>query len=299
MLKNLLKPLYLKYRHRPIFNVYKRKFNKRVLISYISYPFRENHINRHSNYQESIAISEIFDGLGYVVDVFYQEDERLINYKKYDVIFGVGDPLENSFYCSDKNLIRIYYGLGRNVFINNNASIKRLENFYERHSKLLIKSARIGKKLWQMQTLLSDAIITLGNSVTRKSYSDFYDGKIFNLPVTLIKSFSYSNIINKRNISESKKNFLWIGGSGAIHKGLDLLIDFFSSDENSNLNLHICGPIKREADFFNFYKEKLFSKKTFIYMILLILRVKALKKYWSSVALLFSQHVQKASRVQL
>ena len=44
-----------------------------------------------------------------------------------------------------------------------------------------------------------------------------------------------------------------------IHKGLDLLLDYFS--KNSHVNLHICGDIFYEKEFVELYNKELFESK--------------------------------------
>jgi len=47
---------------------------------------------------------------------------------------------------------------------------------------------------------------------------------------------------------KNKKSFLWFGSVGAIHKGLDILIDI--AYKNSDFDLHICGLSKYEEHLF-------------------------------------------------
>jgi hypothetical protein len=53
---------------------------------------------------ECYTAAEIFNELDYVVDVINFESNKKIDYKKYDVIYGMGKALENSFYFNDKPL---------------------------------------------------------------------------------------------------------------------------------------------------------------------------------------------------
>ena len=98
------------------------------------------------------------------------------------------------------------------------------------------------------ESFLSEYLILTGNSWTASTYDGHYNGKIFNVPVTAIDYYSKRKF--KRNWNSAKKHFLWFGGSGLIHKGLDLTIEAF--EKTSNLVLHICGP--KEDDFFEAYK---------------------------------------------
>lgn len=51
--------------------------------------------------------------------------------------------------------------------------------------------------------------------------------------------------IEDRDIEKAKRNFIWIGSSGAVHKGLDILFDVFRN--HPELTLHVVGlnPIDR------------------------------------------------------
>lgn len=45
--------------------------------------------------------------------------------------------------------------------------------------------------------------------------------------------------INRRDIDKARKHFLWMGSSGAVHKGLDLVLDAFA--KHNDLTLHVLG----------------------------------------------------------
>ena len=60
-----------------------------------------------------------------------------------------------------------------------------------------------------------------------------------------------------RDISgDARRRFIWLSGAGMVHKGLDLALEVFA--RNPDLNLWVCGPIRREKDF-----EKLFFKELY------------------------------------
>jgi len=57
-------------------------------------------------------------------------------------------------------------------------------------------------------------------------------------PISPTGMFNSQFDFNKRDHSK-KNNFLWFGSKGAIHKGLDIILDVVS--KNTNFNLYICG----------------------------------------------------------
>jgi glycosyltransferase involved in cell wall biosynthesis len=53
-----------------------------------------------------------------------------------------------------------------------------------------------------------------------------------------------------------KKNYLWLGSTGMVHKGLDLVLEAFS--QLPDYNLIVCGPVDKEKDFENAYFKELY-----------------------------------------
>ncbi|BBE30223.1 hypothetical protein OSSY52_03640 [Tepiditoga spiralis] len=232
-------------------NIFKTKYKKNVLISYIIDPFINKEKNiKHSNWKESRIIAKLFSNHEYNVDVVHYDYFKKINYSKYDLIFGFGDLYEKSFYVEDFKGKRIYYATGAHVNFQNNAELLRLLNLKKRKNKTL-RPRRIVEKNWSCSTVLSDAIFCIGNDWTISTYSNYFKERIMKIPVSL-GDFSFEKI-EKKDIGTAKKNFLWLGSTGLVHKGLDLCIEAFS--KTKDLNLHICGAF--EEDFFEVYKNEL------------------------------------------
>jgi hypothetical protein len=258
----LLKKLILIYRHRPVINYYNTDYERNVLISYIVSPFKTNSINyAHTNHIESLQIAEIFRDIGFNVDIYNYDFEGNIDYSKYSAIFGFGEPLINSYYRATNQMIAIYYGTGMHVCVQNHNSLKRVKEIHAETNKWLPESGRIVDKAWSIQTTIVDAIITLGNEEVLDSYKRYYEGDIYNIPVTyysVIEEKKAEFIINNKNYNDAKYHFLWFGSSGLIHKGLDLLLKYFS--QHPDLHLHICGPVNNEKRFQNLYYDELYKK---------------------------------------
>jgi hypothetical protein len=253
-----LKALYQYYSYNKIIkNFYNANHSRNVLISYIVRPFKKRIDLTHTNSAEALMIAKIFDELSYNIDVIFYNSSRFIDYNKYDVVFGFGDPLINSFYRRKRKILSIYYGTGMHVCHQNQASLKRVKDVYERKGKWLPESGRIVDKTWSIQTTLVDAIITLGNSTTVDSYRKYYDGPIFNVPASFYKITDFREILRQKNFADSKHHFLWFGSSGLVHKGLDLLLEIFKN--KPNLHLHICGPIDYEPGFKTCFYNELYN----------------------------------------
>lgn len=247
LVKKLLKRIKRQLReNRYLKNIYKTKFTKNVLISYTVLPFLTNK-NSHTNNQESRIIANIFKELDFNVDVIHYTNEREIKYKNYDVLFGFGEPFENSFL--QNNIKRIYYATGAHVCHQNYAEIQRVKDVNNKY-KANILPKRLVSWNWSLSTSLSDNLIVIGNEWTKSTYKKYYSSnQIFILNATALINQNSKNIV--RDIKKTKKSFLWFGSSGLVHKGLDLCLEYFS--KKKNLTLHICGPM--ENDFREVFQE--------------------------------------------
>ncbi len=239
----------------PIVNFYRTNFQQNVLISYIRKPFKKGSDFTHTNGIETLAIAEIFSELKYNVDVVNFDYEGFIDYQKYDIIFGFGEPLNNCFAKKKNKTTAIYYGTGMHECVQNYNTLSRIEDVYKKKGKWLLNSGRIVEKTWSKQTTLVDAIITLGNDFVKESYSKYFNKTVYLIPPSFIKLYDYKKIIEKKNFEKAIKNYLWFGSDGKIHKGLDLLLDYFPS--HPEIHLHICCSFKNEEEFKKIYEKEL------------------------------------------
>jgi len=246
--------------YRPVRNLYKTNYKKNVMISYIVHPFRGVDKEYHTNRIESVKISEIFRELEFNVDIYNYDYVGKIDYSAYDVIFGFGTPLCKSFYGRDREIKTIYYGTEMHIFHQNTYTLKRIREVYDKTGQWLPESGRIVENAWSIQTSLVDAMILLGNEAVKETYKNTYGGPIYLLPPSYIEVITISeclDLIRNKNWAESKKHFLWFGSVGMIHKGLDVLLDFFKKEKR--LHLHICGPIDLEPAFKKTYHHELYN----------------------------------------
>ncbi len=229
-------------------NIYKSKgSNKRVLICYIISPFYlKKRPIKHANVIESRVIAEEFFKLGYSVDVVDYRCNRKIDYSKYDVIFGFGNPFSKSF-DYEKEITRICYLTGSSPNFSNEKEAMRIRDI-KIHSGKLLSPRREAYWPWMNTAINSDMIILAGNSHTKSTYKDLNEN-IKTVPVPMIPSCLKSS-------DKLGSGFLWFGGAGAVHKGLDLLLDA-SSEILDEISIDICGPLQNEKDFFRLYESKL------------------------------------------
>lgn len=219
-------------------NVFSSSHKKTALLSYTVTPFLTNNAH-HSNAQEARAIAGVLDELGYNVDVIHYTNERKINYEKYGLIFGFGQPFENSFNYS--GFKRIYYATGAHVCHQNFAEIRRVNDANHRYSSTL-RPKRLVPWCWSQSTSLSDLLIIVGNDWTRSTYSKYTYSPITTINATALVNLQAKK--TKRHTDSTRKRYLWFGSLGLIHKGLDLCLEYFS--DQPDLELHICGRLEED-----------------------------------------------------
>ncbi|MBA4241545.1 MAG: hypothetical protein C0448_12530 [Sphingobacteriaceae bacterium] len=244
-------------------NVFNTSHNKTVLLSYIKSVFTnpENRNDRtHTNRYTTFLIAEILSDLGYNVDVIDCGDDFKGEFNKYELVIGLGKALDyviENKKSEDKTKV-IWFGTGCNPLFSNVATLNRLNDFYKRNNKLLFSSTRYIKEDWPLQHEFSDWVILHGSTFAKSTYQSKKINTI-HAPVFIFHSFNRTD----DEWINAKKNYLWFGVGGLIHKGLDLLLDSFK--DMQNVNLHICGNIEGEPEFFKYSKQIIDSNVNIIY----------------------------------
>ncbi len=211
---------------------------KRVLISYLTDPFEIDLSGcHHTNVNECAQIIKIFINMGYCVDVIHCQDKEnipcILN-KKYHVIFGFG----NAFYeasLHNQKAKKIIYLTESHPDFSTVRERERVDYYYKRHGKRIsLTRSRLYYKKEYID--IADYAILLGSSTTSETYPSL-NGRLFvTAPTGLInKDYLYQ----EREFNKTRKNFVWFGSYGAVHKGLDILVDVF--EEIRECNLYICG----------------------------------------------------------
>ena len=239
----------------PIKNIFNQQFKKKALVSFITYAIKQPSENlSHTNILECKTICNILNELEYNVDLIDYNNTELNLENIYDVIIGFGYPIENIlFHKQNKNYKLIVYRNGCDQSFSDQATLLRVEEVLKKTGKLLIKSSRISPAYWRAQIRFADIIIVLGNQFVSGTYQNETSGKIISLDLFYYDvgtiDFEY------KDFDLARKKFLWFGSLGAIHKGLDIAIEYFSS--HHDLELFICGLNLREEDFIELYRQEL------------------------------------------
>jgi len=228
----------------------KYKSNKNVLLSYIRRPFlvKPEHPSfySHTNTWECLQIAQTWLNHGFNVDIIDWDNSFFIPKKKYHVFIDIHSNMERISPMLDKDCLKILHITGAHWQFQNAAEFKRLENLKQRRG-VSLKPRRQVQPSKGIE--YADCATILGNKFTQDTFA--FSGKpLYPIPLSTTLEFPFFN----RDYSKAKNNFLWLGSSGMVHKGLDLVLEAFS--QMPSYNLTVCGPVKNEPDFeATYYKE--------------------------------------------
>jgi hypothetical protein len=226
------------------------KKQKTILVSYITHPLERDSFlfSRHANTIECAQILKILINYDFKIDLINCYDAKNINLirdKKYDVIFGLGDPFFEAS-LNNKHALKIIYLTESSPDWSKEKELERISYFYKRHHKH-VPLTRSGLYYLNKHLKVADYAVMIGNKFNSMSYSEFLFNKIYLVSPTGLLNHNYKFIA--RNYKKTKKKFVWFGSHGAIHKGLDILVDVFT--DCPDLNLFICGLSTHEEGLFN------------------------------------------------
>jgi glycosyltransferase involved in cell wall biosynthesis len=61
-----------------------------------------------------------------------------------------------------------------------------------------------------------------------------------------------------KDVDAARRSFIWLGGRGLVHKGLDLVLEAFAG--LPDLALTVCGPVRDEPEFERAFADELYRR---------------------------------------
>lgn len=240
-------------------NYYATEHTKNALIVYIVYPFLfPDSVPGHTNQVEAKKMAELLCELGYNVDLVNTRYDGTIDAEKYDLVIGTGTAFEQICREAREDTVTIYYLTESSPYFSNIAELQRLRAFEERN---LVKMPfeRQALHTMNLQTMANaTAAICIGNERTMSTYHGMFE-QIYSISASgFTGAFATAGIEKAANV---EKNFLWYGGAGPIHKGLDICIEAFR--ELPGLNLYIVGDVHHS--FYEFYRDDIENGQNIFY----------------------------------
>jgi glycosyltransferase involved in cell wall biosynthesis len=224
----------------------------RALVSYMPLPLlgAAEHFRGHSNVWESSEIVRLFNSLGYTVDVIDWRDCRFERRSEYNVVFDIH---RNLLRYSGSSARKIFHVTGSHPVFSNHAERFRLQALRERRGVKLQPRRLVAEgdlRIFEENLENADLVTLVGNEVTAETFPSHVRSKMRQVIAT-------GSILPQPTYEYYKRRaeFLWFNGVGAVHKGLDLVLEVFA--RNPHLTLHVVGPFGKERDFVEAYRHEL------------------------------------------
>lgn len=239
---------------RLVKNVLREEHGKRVLLCHLPEAFTGKELPKHhSNLTECLIIARCFSRLGYNVDCASRAKEG-IDYAPYDIVFGInGNAFMGSFSANASvSPLRIFYSVGAETCFSYRQTALRNLDFSRRHGRWFLGSNRYmpGDPRNYYEARFSDAVICLGDEFVHSQFLKEDDGheRYRWLPAFFFKAAEPDT---GKDFQRCRRNILWFGSTGLLHKGLDIAIDFAAA--HPEFTLHVCGSSSKEKDFWDYY----------------------------------------------
>lgn len=224
-----------------------------ILLSYDTGPFLaypKQPYYYHSNQWECAEIARLFLQRGYAVDIIRWDNTSFKPKRNYAIIIDIHQNIERLFPFLKPNCIKIMHITAAHWIFQNAAEYRQLLALKERR-RAAISPQRIVPPAKNIEH--ADYATILGNGFSKSTY-EYAQKTFFPIPLSTTTLF---NKPAKKDFELCRKNFIWIGGGGAVLKGLDLVLEYFS--EHPEYRLTVCKNMKSEPDFENLYRRELYE----------------------------------------
>lgn len=209
----------------------------------------------HSNAWECFAIITFLSGIGFDVDVIDYTDDRLDHDTTYDLFFDIHSNLQRHAPFLPSSCLKILHITGSHPQYSIARELERVKSMEMRRGRYYSPKRIVDVGYFQKSLDVANACSLLGNNQTIKTFPEEYHHKIRMIPPTA-SYIRKEDFIFDASIKR-KDSFIWFYKYGAVHKGLDLLLEIFS--KRADLALHIFGNVHLEKDFAKIYEKELFN----------------------------------------
>lgn len=186
----------------------------------------------HTMHWESAEMVRQFIERRFIVDVIFAREGYLLkDVSEYDVIVDEWDNLER-WESSNPHAKKLYYATGCHWLFHNQAELTRHAWLFARRSIALPTARQIPPQRGLEHARL---ISSFGNHSNKTTFGE-YASRIRKLWISAVH---VPTGFKPKSWKTARKNFLYFGSTGWVHRGLDLVIEAFLQEPD--LNLTICS----------------------------------------------------------
>jgi glycosyltransferase involved in cell wall biosynthesis len=223
---------------------------KRVLMCYL--PTQSVNLSnvRHASYLHINQMIHYFVSRDYCLDVCTVRERFEFSHfrnRHYDMIIGFGKPFKEMIQC-EKIPLKISFIMENNPEVVSEKYGHRLDYFSKRHPGINISQAVPRTNLFDTEQFqLADYAILMSSLYNAKSFRKYFRQLwTINSNMILNETYNFDEEEVGRLIPNTKKNFLWFGSLGLIHKGVDLLVDAMSNLPDCRCDFYGIAPNEKK-----------------------------------------------------
>lgn len=200
---------------------------------------------------QSLGIAKAINKSGYIVTIVDRKLKFKIK-KEYDLFVGAFNTGGFKYF---EYILNQFTKKTKMIGLSTGANPKLMEKEFKKREKMFIQRNKVKLKHMTRYSLVNfnkfkdklDYLIYFGykNGFVDKSYYNFK--KKINVQPCISDNIKFKKKFFRNNLLN---NYIYYSGSGFLHKGLDLIIEFFI--KNPNLKLYICSA-NYEKQFLKFY----------------------------------------------
>jgi len=186
---------------------------------------------------------------GYAVDVIDFDNVRFRPKLQYDFCIDPHENLERLNPYLNSVCRKIYHATNAHWLALNSAEYARLRALQQRRNVTLLPQRTIkpGRGVEY-----ANIISSVCGASANKSY-EYANKQIYHIPLSTTHQFESPEI---KDFEKIRRQFIWFGGTGAVHKGLDLVLEAFA--DMPEYKLLVCGKFG-EKDFQDAYHKELYE----------------------------------------
>ncbi len=204
----------------------------------------------HNVFVEVRALPNIFLRLGYGVDLISYLNPKFKPRRHYDLFLGDLTYFEQTAARLNSDCIKVVHLNFTHWLYNNAASLRRLQEVQSRR-RVSLPSYKALVMNRAIET--ADCATLLGNEFAYETYA-FAGKRIFQVPNPMTVAFPW---IANKDFKACRNRFLWMGGFGFVHKGLDLVLEAFA--QMPDMHLTVCGNIGSDVHFSRAFHRELYE----------------------------------------
>lgn len=224
-----------------------------VLLAYIIEPFLGQDLDSltsHTHFWESYQIAKTYLDMGYHVDVIDYRNHSFTPNISYTLFVSARTNFEKIAKKLNNDCIKMVHLDTAHWMFNNFAAYNRYAALQKRRS-ITVRCKKILEQNWAIE--VANCATVLGNDFTLGTYR-YANKPMYQLSVPTCRTYKWPG---KKNFEACRNNFIWMGSSGIINKGLDLVLEAFT--ELPHCRLSVCGPIDEEKEFEKAYYHELYQ----------------------------------------